>query len=180
MCAARISQPGCPMRGPARATAEPVSVRQLHLKPNFATIPPMDADFSVALEGNRLSIGGGRFATEGSAGQGDGHRGEPARSARQRFVRCAALAARTVEGSEVAGHRQRQHPGDRQVLAFGNLQLLVDRTRLRQRIVDAGGGRAGWGRGSYIGRGGASGARGLTEAGGLGARRHIHRGSHPR
>jgi translocation and assembly module TamB len=47
-----------------------VSVRQLHLTPHFATIPPMDADFSVALEGNRLSIGAGRFATAGSAGQG--------------------------------------------------------------------------------------------------------------
>ncbi len=47
-----------------------VSVRQLHLTPDFASVPPMDADFSVSLEGNRLSIGAARFATAGSAGQG--------------------------------------------------------------------------------------------------------------
>jgi translocation and assembly module TamB len=47
-----------------------VSVRQLQLTPDFANVPPMDADFSISLEGNRLSIGAARFATAGSAGQG--------------------------------------------------------------------------------------------------------------
>ena len=47
-----------------------VSVRQLHLTPDFAIVPPMDADFSISLEGNRLSIGAARFATAGSTGTG--------------------------------------------------------------------------------------------------------------
>ena len=47
-----------------------VSVRQLHLTPDFANVPPMDADFSISLEGNRLSIGAARFATAGSTGKG--------------------------------------------------------------------------------------------------------------
>jgi translocation and assembly module TamB len=47
-----------------------VSFRQLHLMPDFAAVPPLDADFSIALEGNRLSVSAARFATAGSAGQG--------------------------------------------------------------------------------------------------------------